>query len=121
MAVAELSFGPVQRPLILNACLKAQYTCPGRFVEGGLCQLISKADLNKLTNPKNREKLDQAEQMMLDARGLAQEAALPADKASQALGSIDTRCVLHLMGKGASSVDKKVFKSLGEIGAVRVL
>ena len=112
--------GHTQKPLLKNAGLKAQLVCPVCFVEGGVCMLVKKSDIDKLKSDKNKANVDRAETMMQEAKDYATAAQLPPPVVSRLTGTFDSRVFLFLCGRGADSSDAKNFESLNEIGKARL-
>ena len=104
--------GVAEKPYIANACLKANFTCPSIHINGGLCGLLQKRDLVKLTADKNSEQVDECEMIMSQARDLLSKAGSTTVQQTHLHGTLAGRLVLFMVGKSA---DGKSYASLGEI------
>ena len=111
----KLNFGVAERrPYIQNAAVKANMCAPPHKIVDGFCRLITASMLSQAKD--NKEKTEQAEKIMADARQLAKMLPEGSEMVKvKLLGQLDVRCVMHILKKGKDSAEGKDYASLGAI------
>jgi hypothetical protein len=114
--VATLKWGKAMSfPYVQNACLMTNLVSPK--VSDGICKLLQPSAVSALTSKDNLVKVQEAEQLMQDARKLCDTMAASTSARTRAIGMLDTRCILHILKKHKDANDV-AFESINAIGEV---
>ena len=114
--VATLKWGKAMSfPYVQNACLMTNLVSPK--VSDGICKLLQPSAVSALTSKDNLVKVQEAEQLMQDARKLCDTMAASTPARTRAIGMLDTRCILHILKKHKDANDV-AFESINAIGEV---
>lgn len=95
-----LQFGKIdQYPHVVNACMKANYSCPANKVIDGVCRLLLPQHIGSLVQKDKRPQVVAAEKLMTTCRGLLNALNIsPGDAVrTKLLGLLDVRLVLHIL------------------------
>ena len=87
-SVAELDLGDAEIPYFKVAMMKAQYSCPPKYVSSGYCGFISTGDVNKCGKDYKKE--------VVEADNLLREVRMALDAAQWKQKIADTKRCLYL-------------------------
>lgn len=111
-AVTKLKFpGVTVNPLLRVAVVKAQATCPNRFVVDGLCKLLKLTEISRLARHPDATS---AEKAMLHVRGVLLQGQVDRRRAVTMLGLFDVRVIIWMTDK-SELLNRRKFKDLNEI------
>ena len=111
-AVASMRFTTVTaNPLLQTAILKAQATCPNRFVIDGVCKLLKPKDVQ---NTARHKSVAQVEKAMSQVRGIVLQGVKDRRRAVKMLGLFDVRVILWMTSK-SELISRRKFSGLDEI------
>ena len=108
-------------PHVCTALMMAQLTCPTIKVVNGMCVLMNSSHLRKLICAKEKnERTLHIEFVLKNAKKLVETVAIDNAKKIKLVGTLGVRLVLHNMGLGRDSADKKNWESMKEITEVAI-
>ena len=116
--VTGLKIGKTVLPHVCTAVMVAQLTCPAIKVVNGVCGLIPAMYLKKLVSSSRADKTLHAEMLIKEAKKLIVGIAIDNARKVKLVGTFAARLVVHIMGIGRDSHDKKDWESMKEISEV---